>query len=96
MKSAFFNIIKLSFLLIALGFFIKLIDPVELYAFLVKQKVSLVCELFLYLILSYFVYAARWSLILSVGAGSTNHCGAFLNYFVANRWKTTCQVSVDH
>ena len=82
-KSTFFNIIKVSFLLIALGLFIKFIDPVELYAFLVKQKVSLVCELFLYLTLSYFVYAVRWSLILSVGAGSTNRCGAFLNYLVA-------------
>lgn len=81
-KSALFNIIKVSFLLIVLGLFIKIIDPVELYAFLVKQKVSLVCELFLYLILSCFVYAARWSLILSIGAGSTNRLGAFLNYLV--------------
>ena len=82
-KKYIINFIKVFTFFITIILFLWFTDPSNLLNFLLNQDTALIVDSILLLILSHFVYALRWSLIINFGNDSNNFFKPLLNYLVA-------------
>lgn len=82
-KKYIINFIKVLTFFTTIILFLWFTDPSNLLNFLLNQETGLILDSILLLILSYFVYALRWSLIINFGNNNNNFFKPFLNYLVA-------------
>mgnify|MGYP001490516565 CR=1 FL=1 len=83
MKSSETKIIKLIFFFVALILFFLIAKPIDLLNFLKSQEIYTVLNSMLILIISYFVYAIRWSILICVSTQSKNYFRFILSYLVS-------------
>jgi len=65
-----------------MALFFWIVNPENLYSFLLNQDIGLILDSILFLVLSHIVYAFRWALIIKLGSKCNNFYNPFISFLV--------------